>query len=165
MSIWLVCVFKIWTSIWWVEILKKSTWSLNQFLQTPSTFLSSLATQTCQEKKPKLKVGETNGKYVINPHLPLVSVLCLQKTILRMQMLPGGTVSNINPEIATHLAERNFTIESNSSLVEYCSGFPDSLVHMCRVSGSNFNLYGTFLISDISWDKCLIVKSNALILE
>ena len=145
--------------------LKKSTWSLNQFLQTPSTSLSSLATQTCQEKKPKLKVGETNGKYVINPHLPLVSVLCLQKTILRMQMLPGGTVSNINPEIATHLAERNFTTESNSSLVEYCSGFPDSLVHMCRVSGSNFNLYGTFLISDISWDKCLIVKSNALILE
>ena len=100
-------------------------------------------------------VGQTHGKLsnVINPHLPLVSVLCLQKTILRMQMLPGGTVSNINPEIATHLAERNFTTEPNSSLVEYCSGFPDSLVHMCRVSGSNFNLYGTFFISDISCDN------------
>ena len=40
--------------------------------------------------------------------------------------------------------ERKRNIESNFSLVEYEATTPDNFVHMCRVSGSNFSLKGTF---------------------
>ena len=38
----------------------------------------------------------------------------------------------------SHLAVRCWTIESNFSLLLNCTASPDNLVHMCRLSGSNW---------------------------
>ena len=51
--------------------------------------------------------------------------------------------------VNTNLLERKCRIESNFSLVEYEAATPESLAHMCRISGSNFNLKGTLEGEDL----------------
>ena len=50
----------------------------------------------------------------------------------------AGALQATTRSYESHLAVRCWTIESNFSLLLNCTASPDNLVHMCRLSGSNW---------------------------